>query len=66
MRNATLGEALSDFVTFQLGNSTAAAVYLLRSANDVALGHGVYESGAVFHRISTIWFWLSARPSSPR
>jgi AraC-like DNA-binding protein len=42
---ATLGEALSDFVTFQLGNSTGAAVYLLRSANDVVLGYGVYDSG---------------------
>lgn len=42
---ATLGEALNDFVTFQLGNSTGAAVYLLRSANDVVLGYGVYDSG---------------------
>ena len=39
----TLGEALSDFVAFQLGNYNAAAVYLLRGSDDVALGYGVYE-----------------------
>lgn len=43
--SATLGEALSDFVSFQLGNSTGAAVYLLRGPNDVAFGYGVYDSG---------------------
>ena len=41
---ATLGEALSDFVSLQLGNSTGAAVYLLRSADDAFLGYGVYNS----------------------
>ena len=30
----TLGEALSDFVAFQLGNSNAAAVYLLRGSDE--------------------------------
>lgn len=45
MRNApTLGEALSDFVTLQPRNSTGAAVYLLRRANQVAFGYGVYGS----------------------
>ena len=42
---ATLGQALSDLVALQLGNSSGAAVYLLRSANDVVLGYGVYDSG---------------------
>lgn len=40
--SGTLGEALSDFVTFQLGNSNAAAAYLLRGSDDVAFGYGVH------------------------
>ena len=40
---ATLGEALEDFVAFQIGNSTGAAVYLHRSGGDFALGYGIYD-----------------------
>jgi AraC-like DNA-binding protein len=41
---ATLGDALSDFVSLQFSNSSAATVYLLRSADDALFGYGVYES----------------------
>jgi len=41
---ATLGNALSDFVGLQLGNSSGAAVYLLRSADHAVFGYGVYDS----------------------
>ncbi|MCX7302931.1 MAG: AraC family transcriptional regulator ligand-binding domain-containing protein [Hyphomicrobiales bacterium] len=41
---ATLGNALSDFVGLQLGNSGGAAVYLLRSADHAVFGYGVYDS----------------------
>lgn len=40
---ATLGEALSDFVAFQISNSTGGAVYLHRSGDDVAFGYGVCD-----------------------
>jgi AraC-like DNA-binding protein len=40
---ATLGQALSDFSTLQIGNSTGAAVYLHRSGEDFAFGYGVYD-----------------------
>lgn len=40
---ATLGEALTDFVTFQISNSTGATVYLHASAGDFAFGYGVYD-----------------------
>lgn len=42
---ATLGEALSDFATFQISNSTGGAVYLHRSGDDFAFGYGVYDPG---------------------
>jgi AraC-like DNA-binding protein len=38
----TLGEALSDFVSFQINNSRGAAVYLHRMGDDFALGIGIY------------------------
>ncbi len=41
---ATLGEALADFVAIQIGNSTAATVYLNRAGDDFALGYGGYRS----------------------
>ncbi len=41
---ATLGEALSDFVACQIGNSTASTVYLNRSGGDFALGYGGYRA----------------------
>jgi AraC-like DNA-binding protein len=41
---ATLGEALTDFVTFQISNSTGATVYLHASAGDFAFGYGVYDA----------------------
>jgi AraC-like DNA-binding protein len=40
---ATLGEALSDFVAFQIGNSTGGAVYLHRSGDEFAFGYGIYD-----------------------
>jgi hypothetical protein len=40
---ATLGEAISAFVAFQIGNSTGGAVYLIRAEQDVILGYGVYD-----------------------
>lgn len=44
---ATLGEALADLVAIQIGNSTAATVYLNRVGDDVALGYGGYRSDVV-------------------
>jgi AraC-like DNA-binding protein len=41
--SATLGEALSDFVRFQIGNSTGAAAYLHQTQRDVAFGYYVYR-----------------------
>ena len=35
---ATLGEALEDFVAFQIGNSTGGTTYLHRSGDDFAFG----------------------------
>lgn len=44
MRHAvTLGEALADFATLQISNSTGGTVYLLRAGADVLLGYGVYD-----------------------
>jgi AraC-like DNA-binding protein len=43
---ATLGEAISDFATFQSRNSTGGAVYLMRSDHDVILGYAVYDHSA--------------------
>ena len=40
---ATLGEAISAFVAFQINNSTGGAVYLMRADRDVLLGYGVYD-----------------------
>lgn len=40
---ATLGEALNDFVTRQIANSTGAAAYLLRTGPDVLFGYGIYD-----------------------
>lgn len=49
---ATLGEALAEFVAFQINNSTGGAVYLLRADRDVMLGYGVYNASArVSHHI---------------
>ena len=41
---ATLGEALSDFASLQISNSTGGAVYLHRTGSDFALGYGVYDA----------------------
>jgi AraC-like DNA-binding protein len=43
---ATLGEAISDFATFQSRNSTGGAVYLMRADRDVILGYAVYDHSA--------------------
>ena len=40
---ATLGEALDDFVAFQIGNSTGGTTYLHRSGDDFAFGYGIYD-----------------------
>lgn len=40
---ATLGEALEDFVAFQIGNSTGGTTYLHRSGDDFAFGYGIYD-----------------------
>ncbi|MCU0955697.1 MAG: AraC family transcriptional regulator [Hyphomicrobium sp.] len=40
---ATLGEALEDFVAFQIGNSTGGSTYLHRSGDDFAFGYGIYD-----------------------
>lgn len=40
---ATLGEAIAAFVSFQIGNSTGGAAYLIRAEQDVILGYGVYD-----------------------
>ncbi len=39
----TLGEALADFVSFQIDNSRGGAAYLHRMGDDFALGFGVYD-----------------------
>ena len=41
----TLGEALANFVTFQISNSTAGSAYLHRLGEDYALGYGLYGQG---------------------
>jgi AraC-like DNA-binding protein len=40
---ATLGEALADFVSIQIGNSTCGTTYLHRSGDDFAFGYGIYD-----------------------
>lgn len=40
---ASLGEALNEFVAFQIGNSTGSTVYLMRADRDIILGYGVYD-----------------------
>jgi len=42
---ATLGEALSDFASLQISNSTGGAVYLHRSGDDFIFGYGIYGAG---------------------
>lgn len=39
----TLGRALGDFVSFQIGNSRGAAAYLHRMGEDVCFGIGIYD-----------------------
>ncbi|MGL6182403.1 MAG: AraC family transcriptional regulator, partial [Aestuariivirga sp.] len=39
----TLGDALTDFVSFQITNSRGAAAYLHRMGDDVAFGIGIYD-----------------------
>ena len=39
----TLGDALADFVSFQIANSRGAASYLHRMGDDFALGIGIYD-----------------------
>ena len=41
----TLGDALADFVSFQIDNSRGAAAYLHRMGEDFAFGIGVYDPG---------------------
>ncbi len=41
---ATLGEALSDFVNLQIGNSTGGAAYLHRAGSDFIFGYCVYDA----------------------
>jgi AraC-like DNA-binding protein len=43
---ATVGEALQDFVTWQLDLSRAAASYLYRSGDSFHFGYGIYERNA--------------------
>lgn len=44
MRHAgTLREALNDFVSLQIGNSTGGSVYLIRADRDLLLGYGIYD-----------------------
>jgi AraC-like DNA-binding protein len=48
MRHAgTLGEALNDYVQFQIWNSTGAAAYLYRNPTDFAFGYGIYDPSGV-------------------
>lgn len=41
----TLGDALADFVSFQISNSRGAAAYLHRMGDDFAFGIGIYDRG---------------------
>ena len=43
----TLGEALTDYVQFQIWNSTGAAAYLYRTPQDFAFGYGIYDPAGV-------------------
>lgn len=44
---STLGEALNDYVKFQIWNSTGAAAYLYRTPEDLAFGYGIYDPAGV-------------------
>ncbi len=44
-RAATLGDALRDYASVQIGYSRGAIVYLHRLGGDYALGYGVYATG---------------------
>ncbi len=44
----TLGEALNDYVQFQIWNSTGAAAYLYRTPRDFAFGYGIYDPAGIF------------------
>lgn len=48
---ATVGQAVLDFASFQLRNSSAAVVYLAQGEDNTFLGYGIYERnlGGVFH-----------------
>lgn len=52
----TLGDALADFVGFQIGNSRGAAVYLHRMGDDFAFGIGIYDKS---HPASSLPYDLS-------
>lgn len=43
----TLGEALADFVAFQITNTTGAAVYLHRAEGEFIFGYGIYDAADV-------------------
>lgn len=47
---ATLREALSDFVAFQIANSSASTVYLNRTGDDFAFGYGGYRAEVAISR----------------
>jgi AraC-like DNA-binding protein len=48
MRHAgTLGEALNDYVQFQIWNSTGGAAYLYRTAQNFAFGYGIYDPAGI-------------------
>ena len=40
---ATLGEALNDYVQFQIWNSTGGSAYIYQTPQDVAFGYGIYD-----------------------
>ncbi|MBW8636876.1 AraC family transcriptional regulator [Hoeflea sp. WL0058] len=40
---ATLGEALNDYVQFQIWNSTGGSAYVYQTPQDVAFGYGIYD-----------------------
>lgn len=46
-RAGTLGEALNDYVQFQIWNSTGAAAYLYRTSRDFAFGYGIYDPAGI-------------------
>jgi AraC-like DNA-binding protein len=44
---ATLGEALHDYVQFQIWNSTGGAAYVYRTGQDFAFGYGIYDPAGI-------------------